>query len=347
MISYHTRAASNLSQAFALWELAYVAKDFDTRRQAIYQDIDRKDGPMWSQVYAICIDLVKSVETRIDNYNKPAKPPPVEEKPAQPKQRVSAPLRDDPVLRNKARSNTARDGMEKAVSQIARSPGASPVSKLSPLAKKTWNEAKDRLLSRSQQEAMSPEHLRSQLEQRAGGLMNTWLVRMFIQRSFRTEFAAAVLGGPYAEPAMHINAIIALTQLAIHSLAEDQFGNVHRDVPSIVRSLTALVKKLDAFKQRFPSHWMEAKGDRDTPEIDEILEAARAGLSAVVAGFEPYMTDLRLSLTDLRLAKEAAVKPQQQPEMRQETIRPAQNSNRDKPAAGQVAASSKRREARA
>jgi nucleoporin NDC1 len=261
------------------------------------------------------MDTVKSVETRIDDYNKPpALPPAPPPTIVDPKQRVSAPLREDPILRSKSKSSSARDGVEKAVGHIAQSPGSSPMSKLSPIAKKTWNEAKDRLLNREQQKALSHSELRGKVEQNAAVVMSLSVVRNMFERAFRKEFAGATLGTPYAEPAMYVNAIISLTQLAVHSLAEDQFGNVHRDVPSIVRNLTSLVRKLEGFRAKFPIHWTDTRAVRESPEVDAVLDAARAGLSEVVASFEPYMADLRLTLTDIRLAKEAAAKPKPKPQ---------------------------------
>lgn len=278
-----------------MWELARLSEESAARRVGIFQDIDRKDGPMWSQVYAICMEAVKSIETRVDDYGKvaaPAPPPPPEE----PKQRVSAPLRDDPIFSSKS---GPRGGFEKVT-------GPSPMSKLSPIAKRTWNEAKDRVLSKEQQQVVSKDHLESQAEHMWLNFMNLDYIGFMFRREFRTEFAAAVLGTPYAEPTLSVNAIISLCQLAANSLTEDEFGNVHRDVPSIIRTLTSVVKKVEALKERFPVHWTDVKAVKECPEVDQVLDAARAGLNQVVARFEPYSSDLRLSLTDLRLAKEAA-----------------------------------------
>jgi nucleoporin NDC1 len=292
-----------------VWELAYIAQDFTARRQAIYEDIDRKDGPMWSQVYATCMELVKAVETRIDTYGKPPPAPPAA--PAtQPKQRVSAPLRDDPIYNSRSTSRSVRGEVEKRLGQVARSPGSSPASKLSPIAKRTFKEAKDRVLTKEQQEMVSPEHLKSQFEQWTIRLMEVDVLASLFQHDFRTQFAAAVLGTPYAEPTLLINAIHVLCELSVHSLAEDQFGNVHRDVPSIIRTLTAVIKKLEAFRSSFPIHWTDIKGKRESPEVDEVLKALRTGLDQVVTKFEPYSTDLRLTLGDIRFAKEAAATPE-------------------------------------
>lgn len=288
-----------------MWELGFVAQDFPARRQAIYEDIDRKDGPMWSQIYAICMDVVKSMEKHVDEFGKAPAPAPAPPAVVE-KQRVSAPLRDDPIYNSRAAPKTIRGEVEKRFDQVARAPGSSPASKLSPIAKKTWKEAKDRVLTKEQQQMVSPEHVRGQFEQWTLRLMQVDYVAALFQHDFRTQFAAAVLGTPYAEPTLCINAIHILCQLSIHSLAEDQFGNVHRDVPSIIRTLTSLIMKLEAFRGSFPIHWTDIRGTRDSPEVDRVLSALRAGLDQVITQFEPYSSDLRLTLTDLRLAKEAA-----------------------------------------
>ncbi|KAF4978506.1 hypothetical protein FZEAL_5126 [Fusarium zealandicum] len=292
-------------KAFAMWELAYISEGFEARRQAIFEDIDRKDGPMWSQVYAICMDVVKSIETRVDDYGKPPAAPPAE--PAmEPRQRVSAPLRDDPIFNGRPAPSTMRSEAEKRFSQVTRSPGSSPASKLSPIAKKTWKEAKDRILTKEQQELVAPEHLKGQFEQWTLGMMQVDSVAALFQQDFRTQFAAAVLGTPYAEPTLCINAVHVLCQLSVHSLVEDKFGNVHRDVPSIIRTLTSVIKKLEAFRLLYPIHWTDTKKNRVSPEVEKVMTALKEGLELVVDKFEPYSSDLRLTLSDIRLAKEAA-----------------------------------------
>lgn len=293
-----------------MWELSQVAKESAARRTAIFQDIDRKDGPMWSQIYGICMDAVKGIETRVDNYGKPPPAPPAPA-PEEPRARVSAPLRDDPIFNSKSGPTTLRNGVGKAVGQITQSPGVSPMSKLSPLAKKRFKDLTDRVLNTEQQASVSPDHMMGQVRQAGLWLMGYEYFGAMFRHEFRSEFAATVLGTPYAEPTLYANAIAALAQLGAHSLTEDEFGNVHRDVPSIIRTLTAVIKKVEALKLRFPVHWTDAKGIRSSPEVDQVLDAARAGLDQVVSKFEPYSTDLRLSLTDIRLAKEAAAKPQQ------------------------------------
>jgi nucleoporin NDC1 len=310
-----------------MWELALIAENFDVRRQAIFDDIDRKDGPMWSQVYAICMDVIKGIETRVDDYGKPpalVQPePPVELQ----KHRVAAPPRDEPISNSRA---SARGGVEKAVDYVARSPGETPASKLSPIVKKHWKEAKDRMLTKEQQEAMTPDHVKGQFELFAVQLLKLDYIGPLFRHDFRTRFTATVLGVPHVEPTLYTNAVAALCKLAVQSLQEDKFGNVHRDVASIVRTLTMVIKKVEALKSGFSTHWTDVTGVRDTPEVDEVLDAMRAGLELVLAHFEPYSSDLRLTSTDLRAAKEVMSKPKSEvvdkPKVK-EAVPPKENSN--------------------
>ncbi|KAH8716320.1 Nucleoporin NDC1 [Beauveria bassiana] len=305
-------------QCFAMWELAIIARDFDVQRKAIYADIDRKDGPMWSQVYLICMTVIRSIEERVDAYGKPILPAVPVTAPEVSKQRGSAPLRQDEIF---TKGNVSRGGVDKTWDQFARSPGSSPIAELSPIAKKTWRQTRDRMLTKEQQEAVSKESIQSYIDQAASRLLKLEWISSIFRRDFGTEFAAVVLGQPYAEPTVYIHATQALCQLAIHSLAEDQFGNVHRDVPSIIRTLTAIIRKVEALKTQFPIHWTDSSRCRESPEVDQVLDAMRLGLEQVVAKFEPFSGDLRLTLTDLRLAKEAMTKsqPASEPEAVKET----------------------------
>lgn len=308
-----------------MWELAIIAEDFEAQRRAIFADIDRKDGPMWSQVYSICMGILKGMEDRADAHGKPLSPAaPVEKAPPQPKPRSTAPLKEGEIFTKPG--GALRGGVEKAWDQVARSPGSSPMKDLSPLAKKTWKSARDRILSKEQQSAVSPENIRSQAQQYLSGLLHVEWIGSLFRQEFGTELAATVLGTPYAEPTLYTHAAQALCHLAVHSLAEDQFGNVHRDVPSIIRTLTSIITKVEALKKRFPVHWTDSTGRKDSPEVDDILDVLRGNLELVVTRFEPFSSDLRLSLMDLRLAKELVAKPK---EMVAEPPKPAPKQRED------------------
>ncbi|KAM0457632.1 hypothetical protein ACHAPV_006526 [Trichoderma viride] len=305
-------------KAFAMWELALLAESCETRRRSIFNDIDRKEGPMWSQLYSICMETLKSVEDHVDAYGKPVLQAAPQAAEVEERHRSSAPLREDPIFTSQAKQANLRTGLEQALERLARKPGSTPASELSPIARKTWQSAKDRVLSKEQQEAVSPDHLKDQAWQFATRLMSIGWIGDLIRHDFRTQFTAAVLGGPYAEPTLPANAAIALCQLAVHSLAEDSYGNVHRDVPNIIRTLTAVIKKVEGLKAQFPLHWTDYNGLKKCPEVDELVQKMKTGLEQVVVKFEPYSTDLRLTLTDLRFAKEAIGKPEAKKEKAKE-----------------------------
>ncbi|TFB04642.1 Nucleoporin NDC1 [Trichoderma ghanense] len=290
-------------KAFAMWELALIAQNDSVRRQSIFNDIDRQGGPMWSQIYTICMEALQSIESNVDAYGQPAAHEAPEPKPMEETHRWSVPLREDPIFTSQSRQTPLQAGIEKALERLARNPGSTPASELSPIARRTWQSAKDRVLSREQQEAVSPDHLKDQAQQFATSLLSIGWIGGLIRQDFRTQFAAAVLGSPYAEPTLYANAATALCQLAVNSLAEDSYGNVHRDVPTIIRTLTSIIKKVEALKEQFPLHWTDIKGTKDCPEVGELLVALKTGLEQVVSKFEPYSTDLRLTRTDLRIAK--------------------------------------------
>jgi nucleoporin NDC1 len=281
------------------------------RRKAIYEDIDRKDGPMWSQIYMICLTLIKSMETRVDEYGKapaPAALPAGDVGQPKPQARVTAPLKEDPIFQNKAATKSMRGEVEKVVGQLARSPGHSPVSQLSPIAKKTLRDARDKILSKERQEALAPENVKSHLHELAIQVISYDWIGGWFKEGFNRRLTAAVFGTPYAELSLYINAASVLSLLAVHSLTEDKFGNVHRDVPTIIRTFTAVIKKLEGFKARFPTHWTDITPNKETPEVDKVLDALKTALAQVVEAFEQYSSDLRLTLKDVRLAKEAAMK---------------------------------------
>jgi nucleoporin NDC1 len=287
-----------------MWELALIARNFETQRKAIYEDIDRKDGPMWSQVYANCLEIIKGMEARVDSYGKkPAEVAPVpapDQKVAEKKKNPA--LREDPIFTSTPQKRTLRDEVGKVVGKVARSPGQG--SAMSPVAKRVIDLAKEGFIQVHQKATGSDDPQGSFQNLLVQAL--TYPTGYPFQKDYRRQVAVIVLGTPYGEPSLYINAISALSQLVSHSLAEDRYGNVQRDVPAILRAFTTVTKKLETFKTTLPVHWTDVAGRRESPEVDEILQTLKAGLNQLIQDFGPYARDLRLSATDMRLAREAA-----------------------------------------
>ncbi|KAI1816614.1 nucleoporin protein Ndc1-Nup [Poronia punctata] len=292
--------------SFAMWELAFIARDYTARRQTIFEDIDRPDGPIWSQISVLCLDTIRKLEQRVDDYG--ASPAPPSEAaaltaPAQPHERISQPLKSGDVL---APRRTAKSSLVKAsVANLITSPGKTPVEALGPELKRGAQHLVDKVMTPQQLEAVQPGALGSLLQTASLRVLGWPLIGPFFRQNFGRLLSEAVLGSPYAEASLYANAAYALSQLAVCSLNEDIYGNVQRDVPAIIRTFTAVIKKIEKFRDSFPAHWTDVAQDRQCAEVTELLTALKDGLAAVIKGFGPYSSDLRLSRMDMRLAQEA------------------------------------------
>jgi nucleoporin NDC1 len=308
-----------------MWELALIARDYDVRRKAIFEDIDRKDGPMWSQIYKICFDSLKALEKRIDDYGKPPAPPPAPDATAQskPVTRVVEPPLSANVWQPAPPPKTLGDSLGKLVADVTKSPGKKPIDTIVPQAKKTVAEIRDALLTKQQQERLNREGIVGMWH---GSFL--WFLQLPIvgklgwpfQQLYSRRLTTAVLGSPYGDASLYVNAAFTLSRLAVASLNEDNYGNVQRDVATIIRALTTVIKKLEIFQENFPIHWTDTQGERRCEEVDEVLDALKEALGRVVGAFERYSSDLRLNRTDKRLAKEAAEKKGQAQAQAQEAI---------------------------
>lgn len=258
---------------------------------------------MWSQVCKLCLDIVSEIETRIDVYNKPPEAPvaelvlPPTKEASQTSLQVS---RDSILLDTPQKKKTA---IENIVGMAAvQSPGQA--SKLSPLVQKGYSQAKG-VVDEVARQATSSEELGSPIQKWTRKFLHSAIGVLFRQ-TFSRRITTVVLGTPYGEPSEFINAISALTRLALHSLTEDNYGNVQRDVRTIIRTFTAVTMKLQSFQEDLPIHWTDLGGSKESSEVDGVLTTLREALRQLMEGFEPYARDIRLTFGDMRLAREAA-----------------------------------------
>ena len=289
----------------------YIGERFQGRRKNIFEDIDRKGGTTWSQILTACLDVITGVDLRIAEYQAPAvaaQPASVEEIPSLP--RMSKPIRPGgDIFQTPSKSLSTTDNLIQGVGSLAKNFGQSPPSSVSPKARKLLENAESVVLTPEQQEA----GLGAFFKEKAILFLKTGLGRPFRQE-YRRRIAAIVLGSPYGDVGIIVDAIGALTRLAVNSLAEDKYGNVQRDVKLIIQTLTTTVMKLEQFKNTLGFHWTDVEKKRDSPEVDMILTVLRDGLNELIQNFGDYSEDLRLSQNDMRMAREAATpaRPQMQ-----------------------------------
>ncbi|OTA53713.1 nucleoporin protein Ndc1-Nup [Hypoxylon sp. EC38] len=319
--------------AFAMWELALIARDFDVRRRSIFEDIDRKDGPMWSQIYVTCINTIKALEQRIDDYGKPPAPPPAQTAaaPPQPPTRIVPPPKSDNVWAPAPTHKGLRSSIGKIVSNVVTSPGKTPAETYLPEAKKKALEASEHLLTKEQREALTPEGVNNIVQSLSYRVLSIPTVGLLFQQLFPRRLTTVVLGRPYGELSIYTNAAYALSRLAVCSLTEDQYGNVQRDVPTIIRTFTVIIKKLEKFRDELPIHWTDLQKNRECAEVDELLDALKEGLGELIAAFGQYSTDLRLTRADMRLAREAAQKRKVEPQQEKSGLGVAKGTAESRP----------------
>ncbi|KUJ12091.1 putative acetyl-CoA hydrolase [Mollisia scopiformis] len=326
------------TRAFAFWELAYIAERFEGRRKSIYEDIDRKGGSAWSQILGVCLGVISGVTLRIAEYERPPAAAPSSTASNQDfisgLPRLAPPIKDSlkkpgDLFGNAAKPTSASESALQAVGKYAKNHGQSPNSGLSPKSRKLLEKAEGVILTPAQKQMMAAQDVTGLFRDWA-----LWVVSSEIGWPFRQEYrrriAAVVLGSPYGDVGIIVDAIDSLTRFAVCSLTEDKFGNVQRDVKLIIQTLTTTITQLEGFKSRVGKHWTDVKSRQESPEVDTVLAALKSGLGELVTAFGDYSEDLRLSQSEMRMAREAAT-PAAAPRLRRPTPGPERSARVRRP----------------
>jgi nucleoporin NDC1 len=308
---------ANVLQAFAFWELVYISQRFEGRRKAIFEDIDRKGGSTWSQLLVICLEVVNGIASRINEYEDPTVKPAGEIKP-KPEDvpglpRLSQPIKDGlkgpgDLFTKPRKAISTGAGVAEVVGNFAKSHGQSPLNNLSPRSKKLREKAENAILTKEQKDAVAAGGIGALFKEWA-----LWVIRSPIGFPFRQEYRrrieAVVLGSPYGDVGIIVDAIDSLTGLAICSLKEDKFGNVQRDVKTIIQTFTVTILRIEGFKKSIGFHWTDIEKKQQSEAVETILAALKGGLKDLIDEFGGFSQDLKLSQSELRTAREASAAP--------------------------------------
>ncbi len=308
------KAKKEMTKAFAFWELALFQR-FAERRKLVYTDIDRPAGPAWTQIENVCLNNLASMTNRIALFQNPdlMKPQPLKEGDLQSLPRLSAPLRQDPVLQNPLPPTTRLEKLESNIGSFAKSYGNSPSphptsTALAPRTKHYLDSARQKLLTQGQQETLTPRDIRT--------IFNDYLMRfirsplgILFRQTFKRRVCAVVLGTPYSGLNTLVDSITALSSLACSSVAEDNFGNVNKDVPFLIRTFSSTTALLENFLQQTPPHWTDVQfqeRDRKVEEVEIVLGVLKSGLREMVRTFGVYAGELKIGEGELRMARSIA-----------------------------------------
>lgn len=206
-----------------------------------------------------------------------------------------------PIRQGDIFTKPKKRGTGEAIGQIAKNHGQSPPGPVSPRARKLLEKAETLLV---------PKEVN---DQSFTALFKEWTLILLkypvgwpFRQDYRRRISAIVLGQPYGDVGILVDAVHAVTRFSVCSLAEDEYGHVQRDVKLIIQTLTTTVVKLEALKANLGFHWTDVERKRECPEVDTVLEAAKGGLNDLVNAFGDYSDDLRLSQSEMRAARVAA-----------------------------------------
>lgn len=312
------KSKKEVPRAFAFWELAVICETFEERRKTIYAEYERRGGSTWSQMSRICLDELLAIENRLKEADRPLptaaelREKEVREQLKLDAQKSSLPkiadqkIQDADIWSKRQQAN----GALPAASDMAKSYGQSPGAKNPALqyANKAIQYTSNKALTREQQQQFSV----SALGKQANGYF-LQLARSPLGLPFRQTFArrlrAAVFGVPHSNAVNIVHAARSLSKLAVHSLREDSYGQVSRDVPLVLRTLTSTINAVENFARTLPVHWTDVEfkeSDRKVREVEQVMGVLRLGLEEMLLAFGEYTGTLGLTKTEVRLAKEAA-----------------------------------------
>ncbi len=206
--------------------------------------------------------------------------------------------------------SSRREMVEWKVGSFAKSIGNNPPpsgygNPISPKTQQYLEAARNKLLTREQQQVITPAHVQSQF--------NVYMTR-FLQspfgHPFRQTFArriqSIVFGQPFSELASIVDAVESLTNFATASIKEDDYGMVAKDIPKIMRTFILTYQQLERFTATLPVHWTDvqfSEEKRQTEDVLVLLSKLRCGLGQLVRTFGGFEAEVGIEKRDMRVAK--------------------------------------------
>lgn len=230
--------------------------------------------------------------------------------------RLAPNLRQGQIFASPSAPSTRFQNFESKVGTLAKSIGQSPPSRnitpigyASPYVKRVSNAAGQKLLTQGpgQQASLNPAGLKEKFDAYLLAFIRSPLGYPFRQPFARRVNAVAfgtVKG--YSEVFVIVNAVEALSILAVASLGEDPYGKVAYDVGGIMRAYILVLDSLQKFVEGMGVHWTDVDGPTRSEDVDLMCAKLKEALERMVDAFEPYATDFGIERGVLLTAKEVA-----------------------------------------
>jgi nucleoporin NDC1 len=299
------KSKKEFARSSAFYELLLITIKFPERRTTIYSELDREGGTSWSQISTLCLTQIQGITSRIVAFNDATNPTTAPEPEIKTRESIAPPLKTDNIFATQPlpMGTPARTGewAKSVAAKYGNSPGAEPTKDFLKLAsrKLLTNEQRDALVKQPQI-----------VEKRVEGLWDS-IIRSYAGWPFRQSFDRKVMGvicgTPYSQAGVIVDAVDSLTRLVVESLKEDLYGQVSGDVVSIIRVYVSTLKAVQEFLQTVKPHWTDIefteKKRTQVKEVNDVVDALRDGLSAILGTFGEYLLSIGLAAGEIKEIK--------------------------------------------
>lgn len=306
------KSMKEVPKTFAYWELSLVCAQYEARRRSIFAEVDRQGGSTWSQICQHCLQEIGSIDTRIKQFQEPAVdkskqqygPARQEGKAGQGLPRIANQMVNNGDIVSKSKPDFVR-----SMGNVTRSLGQSSDAQdpLTPNAKRALEWGASRVFTREQQSQLSKQSITAEASARMMQILRTPLGEPF-RETFARRVNAVVFGSPYSKRANIVHAARSLSALLRASLVEDSCGIAAKDVPRVVRVLTATIRTIRQFVYALQPSWTDVDfraTNRRVEETDDTVVELQKALEGILLTFAEYAPSLGMSKKELREAKEA------------------------------------------
>jgi nucleoporin NDC1 len=289
-----------------------ITKRFDTRRKAIFEEVERNNGSTWKQVLQVSLAEINAISTRIEA-TKPVLPTPPAPSPSgsiQTLPRISSqPLREDNILTGFKPSGSTLSKIGDLARSHGSSPGGPPISPQA--AMKFIESTTDKVASR----VMTPDNKAKIQKQGVAGffteifypLVRAPYIGHVFRQTFRRRANVVIASAPYSRISTITNAVTSVVELAVQSLKEDAMGQVFRDVPTIARTLGSTISAVEHFLKTTEPHWTDLdfkeSDRRAVPEVEHLLGVLRDGLKKLLIAHGEYLQTEGMSGIEIKDVK--------------------------------------------
>jgi nucleoporin NDC1 len=303
------KAKKDTVKAIALWELALISERYPERRKTIFGELDRKTAATFKQVTDICLSEIRLLTSRLNIALDPRYQP--DDAQGQKKTsgtitlvpRIAQPPKEA-LIKGEGPERDARAEISAFTSGIAKNL-SSPENSKSAYAREG--------IRKSEEVAIAGAN--AVMTKTAGwwpSIVASWLGLPFRQ-DLRRSVSFIIGGAPYSRISVLCNSITAISNLAVSSLREDDYGSVSKQIPEIIRVLITALKKLEEYVDSLTVHWTDFKRlampeeeRMRVPEIELVRDCLRDGLGNILRTFGEYLPAMGLDKSEIQEARRLA-----------------------------------------